>query len=356
MNWKAYLICLLAPLIFIAIMSAGRKMASRYIDPALPFIWLIAAIGLMGIINSLSSLISPARAPTARVAFYALAGILIIGTMAVSFANIAPAYDIYFNFLIGGPAGASRLISVGSDVGIKEAVEYLKAHARDEDSIFTVGTSSEFRYYWEHEEPRPAHTVLINRTTPQHADWLVIPLSHKIRLLADEEIRLARGFLNVYSATKCGVDFLDIYRLEDKPATESQSYPAEDLRTALGMAVADGGAENGKAVKGEAGGRKGLLVRGPYARYAPGCWRAAFRLKASSAAADSLICRLSVTGLSTNDLLNSIDLRMKDFGNSGGYKEFHLDFCTDRVRRLQFCVEFPGTADLWVDRVTVLKR
>jgi len=355
-RWDSYLICFLAGLIFIAVMSAGRKMASRYIDPALPFLCVLEAIGLMGIINSLSSLIPPERAPTARVAFHALAGILIIGTMAVSFTNIAPEYDIYFNFLIGGPAGASRLISVGSEVGIKEAVEYLKAHARDEDSICAVGTSAEFRYYWEHEEPPPARTVLINRTTPENADWLVIPLSQRVRLLADEELRLARGSSKVYSLHKCGVDFLDIYRVEDKPAAESRSYPAENLKTALGMVVADGGAENGKAVKGNAGGRKGLVVRGPYPRYAQGCWRAVFRLKAGSAAADSPICRLSVTGLSTSDVLNSVDLRMEDFGNSGGYKEFHLDFCTDRVRRLQFCVEFPGAADLWVDRVAVLKR
>jgi len=355
-RWDAYLMCLLAPLIVITVMSAGHKMASRYIDPAVPFLCLITAIGFMGIISALSTLVSPERAPGARGAIHALVAFSLIITMIIPLMNTAPAYDIYCNFLIGGPAGASRIISIGSELGIREAVEYLKSHARDEDSICGAGISAELRHYWEHEEPRPERTVLINRTTPQHADWLVIPLSYKMRFPADEELRVARGSSKVYSVTRCGVDFLDIYRINDTPVTERQSYPAEDLRTSLGTIVPDADAAHGKAVKGEVGGQKGILVHGPYARYSRGCWRAVFRLKARAAAADSPICHLSVTGLSAKDAISSIDLRMKEFGSADSYQEFPVDFCTDRVRRLQFCVEFTGIADLWVDRVTVLKR
>ncbi len=355
-GWDAYLMGLLAPLILVAIMSAGRKMASRYIDPAIPFICLIAAVGFVGVIKALSSLPLIERSLWARCAVRAAAASALIISMIVPLTNVAPAYDIYCNLFIGGPAGASSIISIGTEVGKKEAAEYLKANARDEDSIVTAGSSAEFRHYWDHEQPPSELKVLIDRTTIEHADWLVLPLSHRVRHLADADLRRVHNIRKAYSVTKCGVDFLDIYKLNDTPETGNRSYAAADLRTPLGTLVTDGDASNGKAVKTKEGGQKGVLIRGPHARYAQGCWRAVFRLKAGKAAVDAPICRLSVTGLSLKEVIRSIDLRANGLGTGSGYREFPVDFCTERIRRLQFCVESNAIAPLWVDGVTVLKR
>jgi hypothetical protein len=354
-GWEACLLGLLAPLVLIAIMSAGRKMAYRYIDPAIPFICLIAAIGFTGVVQALASLPSIERFSGARLAVRAVAASCLAISMVVPLVRVAPAYDIYCNLFIGGPAGASRVISIGPEVGKREAVEYLKAHARDEDSIVTGGSLAEFRYYWEHEQPRPEQRVLFDRTTIEYADWLVLPLSHRVRRLPNADLTRARNPLKVYSVMKCGVDFLDVYKLDDTPVTENRSYAAADLKTPLGTIVPDGDAESGSAVKAEAGEPKGAFVRGPNARYSRGCWRAVFRLKAGDVAGDAPLCRLSVAGLSAEEVIRAVDLRADEFG-AGGYREFPVDFCIDRNRRLQFCVESSGTAPLWVDRVTVLKR
>ncbi|MEJ2745174.1 MAG: glycosyltransferase family 39 protein, partial [bacterium] len=354
-GWDAHLMCLLAPIVLIAVMSVGRKMASRYVDPAIPFVCLIASIGFTGVIRAVSTLPSVERSPGVRRAVQVAAASCLVVSMVVPLVNVAPAYDIYCNLFIGGPAGASGIISIGPEMGKKEAVEYLKSRVRDEDSIVTAGALAEFRYYWEHEQPRPACEVLIDRTSIEYADWLVLPLGHRVRHLRNTDLRRARNPLKVYSVMKCGVDFLDVYKLDDAPVTENRSYAAADLKTKWGSLIIDKDAGNGNAVKAEGNGQRGLLIHGPNARYSKGCWRAVFRLKAAAVAADRPLCRLSVTGASEKETIRSIDLRANEFGNGDGYVEFPLDFCIDRIRRIQFCVESNAIAPVWVDGVTVLK-
>jgi 4-amino-4-deoxy-L-arabinose transferase-like glycosyltransferase len=350
-GWSAHFLSFLASLIFIIAMSLTHKMAIRYIAPAFPFICLLSAVGLMGIIDARA-----VRRLLGQVPLHALAGILIACACVIPLNNVAPYYDIYCNFLIGGPAGASRLVSIGYGVGTKEAVEYLKPRVKGEDSIAAVGISGEFRYYWEHEKPLPACAVLIDRAKPPHVDWLVIPLGHRMRLLAERELRLVEGLSKIHSVTMCGVDFIDIYKTEDKPVSENRSYEAGELKTGLGKEVIDGDARHGTALEGSVRGRSGMLIAGPCERYSPGCWRAVFRLKSGSAMGDAPVARLAVTGISTEDIVKSVNLTRGQFRERGVYQEFSVDFCIARPRRLQFCVSSMGTTDLLVDGVTVERR
>jgi hypothetical protein len=215
-GWSAHLLSLLAPLIFITAISLSHKMAIRYAAPAFPFIGLLSALGLTGMINAIAGG-RRAWCPT----LHALAGILIAFSCVLPLAHVAPYYDIYCNYFIGGPAGAARFMSIGYGVGPKEAVEYIKPRVRSGDSIYVVGLHGEFRYYWEHEGPGPACGVSINQTSPPHVDWLVIPLGHRMRGLADKELRLTPRRTKVHAVTKCGIDFLDIYRVEGVPVRES---------------------------------------------------------------------------------------------------------------------------------------
>ncbi len=207
-GWKGHLLSLLVSLLFITALSSSHKMAIRYSAPAYPFICLLAALGLTGLIDA----VAKGRGVSLRT-LHALAGIPVIISLVIPLARIAPYYDIYCNLLVGGPTGACRYISIGHGVGAREAVEYLKPRVRRGESIYVVGLQGEFCYYWDYEGPRPVGGVLINKTKPPHVNWLVVPLGHRMRGLADEELRLTPDRTKVYAVTKCGVDFLDVYRI-----------------------------------------------------------------------------------------------------------------------------------------------
>jgi len=211
---RGYLLCLIASVMFITIMSLGHKMAFRYIAPVIPCLCLISASGLAGIMNCLPALALPGRA-----ALRSAIVLPLIASLIVPLVTVAPSYGIYCNFLVGGPAGASHLISLGFGVGTKEAVAYLKAHAKSGDSIFAVGIAGDFRYHWAHDPPAAPPDVLINAAIPSHGDWLVIPLGHRMRNPSIEKFLQTHTPKKVYTVTKCGVGFVDIYRLGYEPAS-----------------------------------------------------------------------------------------------------------------------------------------
>jgi len=204
---RGYLLCLIASVVFITIMSMGHKMAFRYIAPVLPCLCVIAACGLEEIMGC-----PPALACRRGASFRITTALLLITSLIIPLVTIAPSYSIYCNFLVGGPAGASRLISLGFGVGTKEAAAYLKAHAKSGESIFTVGISGDFRYHWGHDPPSPPLGVLINVAKPPDVDWLVIPLGHRTRNPRIEKFLRTHTPEKVYTVTKCGVSFVDIYR------------------------------------------------------------------------------------------------------------------------------------------------
>ncbi|MEI6634167.1 MAG: glycosyltransferase family 39 protein [Chlamydiota bacterium] len=219
-GWDACLMSLLAPLVFITAMSFGNKMAARYIDPALPFLCLIAGLGIEGILNALDAAVARGRAPSSFPTWRAVSGVIVAGLCALPLLYIAPYYDIYCSPLMGGPAGVSRMVSTGFGVGTKEAVRYLKANARKGETIFAAGISGEFRFHWERDTPRAAFTPRINRENPSTVDWLVIPLAHKDRSVERESVREAAKLRRAHAISICGVDFVEIYR-RDRPSTDA---------------------------------------------------------------------------------------------------------------------------------------
>lgn len=216
----ACLMILLVPLVFVAAMSFGNKMAARYIDPALPFLCLIAGLGLEGGLDALQAAAARCRAPSAFPMWRAAAGGIVAGLCALPLLRIAPYYDIYCSSLTGGPAGVSRMVSTGFGVGTKESVRYLKANAREGETIFAAGISGEFSFHWEHDAPRAAFTPRINREKPSTVDWLVIPLAHKNRSMEREAVREAAKLRRVHAIALCGVDFVEIYR-RGRPSTDA---------------------------------------------------------------------------------------------------------------------------------------
>lgn len=210
---RGYLLSLIASAVFIGVMSMGHKMAFRYVAPALPFLCFISACGFMSVMKYVSTMTLPRR----TIAYAAIVLPLTI-SLVVPLVMIAPSYSIYCNFLVGGPSGAARIISLGFGVGTKEAVAYLKKHAKSGDDIFAVGVGGDFRYHWQNDYPPPPGGVSINKAMPPDVDWLVVPLGHRMRNQKIDRFLQIHAPEKVYSATKCGVDFVDVYRYSGKPA------------------------------------------------------------------------------------------------------------------------------------------
>jgi hypothetical protein len=243
------------------------------------------------------------------------------------------------------------MVSLGTGVGSKETAAYLKCHARDDDSIYATTIHGEFRWHWLHDEPRVAPRVLVNRTKPPHVDWVVFPLADRFRP-QNEALRALDGKCpRVWAMSLCGVNFMEIYRVEDPPETTGRVYEAEELKTDSGTQAVDNAASAGVAVKGTG---KGALLYGPWERYAPGAWRAVFRVKERGAG--NAPTRFSVAGISKGEVFGSREARAGDFTTSDAYRDIPVDFTLAAPRRIQFCVDRLGSGDGWVDRVTVERR
>jgi len=213
-GWCFSLLCIIAPSFYIIFMSMGHKMAIRYIDTAMPFICLLGGVGLTGISEELRRLGLWGSVPHAASVFQLLGIFLVVGSLLLPLRAVAPDYGIYCNFIIGGPQGAASRITIGTYTGTKESVEYLKSEAQPGDSIFVVGAGGVFRYYWEHDEPRNVPAVRIDQVGASESDWLMVPLGHRMRGLANKELRSTPHRRKVYSFTKCGVEWIDVYHLD----------------------------------------------------------------------------------------------------------------------------------------------
>lgn len=351
-RWPAVLLLVVVPAVYLASMSMGHKMAIRYADGVFPFLCALAGVGLAEAVEALGRVPAVSRGGRRTAAAPLLAGIAVAAFLVPPLLAVAPDYEMYCNFIVGGPAGAARLISIGFGAGINDAAAYLKARAADDDAVGVVGFHPEFIYHWEHDPPKPPPGVLIGRTAPPHLDWLVVPLGHRMRGLAAGALRGTPRRTLAHSVEKCGVDVVDIYRVEDPPHSSPQRYRPDRLLTACGTRVADPLSPSRAAVASTAG-RKGMLAYGPFERFAAGRWRATFSLASGAAAPDAAVARLSIAGVSPGDVVQSAALRRRDFMRSDGYRNFAVDFRLQRAHRLQFCVDDPGATDLRVGEVRV---
>ncbi|MEI6634590.1 MAG: glycosyltransferase family 39 protein [Chlamydiota bacterium] len=350
-RWRALLLCLVAPIGFIAAMAVGNKMAVRYIAPAFPFLCLLAGAGLVAAADAAAHLFTPTRRAHARIAAQAAVGFIVAASCIVPLVRVFPYPDIYCNILAGGPAGASRMVSFGVGVGSKEAAAYLKGLAKSDDSIFATTIHGEFRYHWLHDTPRVSTRVLVNRTKPPHVDWVVFPLADTFKR-QDESLRALDGKCpRVWAMTLCSVNFVEIYRVEDPPQTTGRVYEAEGLESDTGSQVVDNNAGESVAVRGLG---RGAVLYGPWERYAPGAWRAVFRVKERGAG--NAATRLSVTGISKQEVFGSGEAPAGDSPPSDDYRDVPVDFTLAAPRRIQFCVDSLGPGERWVDRVTVERR
>jgi hypothetical protein len=117
------------------LMTIGEKKQDRYFLPVYPWFDLIAAFGLLWLANLLISSFVPSASGTApsrfRRAQYPIAILLAIIVVAngLLVATSYPYYFTYYNPLLGGIQGASRVLTIGWGEGLDLAADYLNKKA-----------------------------------------------------------------------------------------------------------------------------------------------------------------------------------------------------------------------------------
>jgi hypothetical protein len=146
-----------------------------------------------------------------------------------------------------------------------------------------------------------------------------------------------------------------VYQLEE--GLGHLAYEAESLQYDVGAVVEDAEASWGEALHADGETEKGFLCYGPYDRLASGEYQVWFRLKASNVGTnETVIAVLDVAADEGQTPLARRRLRVKDFGAGGTYRQFRVDFRNPRAQPLEFRTYFTGQAELWLDRVEVLRQ
>lgn len=148
-------------------------------------------------------------------------------------------------------------------------------------------------------------------------------------------------------ADRVYVSFLD----QRAPAP---AYEAEELLRQSGEVRGDPDASGGLAVYVPAGSADTYPAMGPYRRYPPGRYEAAFRVKLDAAVpATGEVAVLDVSADRGRRQLTARAVTPGSLSPPGRYHEIRLPFSVDRAAVLEFRVLHRGRAGLWIDRVTV---
>ncbi|GAB4543522.1 MAG: hypothetical protein Kow0063_36760 [Anaerolineae bacterium] len=114
-------------LLFTIFMTLGGKRSNRYILPAWPALYLLAAVGLHQITTRNTQHLHRAPVPSsgmAQVQVYVIRSVLLLLLIVPALAYY-PYYLTYFNPLLGGPLTAPRLVKIGWGEGLDQAGRWL---------------------------------------------------------------------------------------------------------------------------------------------------------------------------------------------------------------------------------------
>ena len=110
---------LIFAVLFIVFMTVGGKRSNRYILPAWPALYLLAATGL-----AQASSLKTQNAK--RITHYLIIGVVLL-LLVLPVLATHPYYFSYFNPLLGGPLTAPRLVKIGWGEGLDQAGYWLDA-------------------------------------------------------------------------------------------------------------------------------------------------------------------------------------------------------------------------------------
>jgi len=119
-------------------MSLVAKKSERYILPVFLALDILAAYGLVGVLNLLRG-IKSVKGTLAHILIAIIGSSLVLGQAWYLFQNLSSHYGSYYNPLFGGAPVAAQLVTVGFGEGHKEIADYidsLPGHERMWVSVF----------------------------------------------------------------------------------------------------------------------------------------------------------------------------------------------------------------------------
>ena len=127
---------------FLAQMSLSATKMERYILPIFPFIEILAALGFVSTINQFL------RHNDKNIPIYIFSVLFIPLFFSIHLFPLHPNYHSFYNFLLGGPASASKILPIGFGEGLKEAALYLNKKEKAEHLVVTSWYGNEFATYF----------------------------------------------------------------------------------------------------------------------------------------------------------------------------------------------------------------
>lgn len=188
-----------------------NKKQERYLAPAFPLINIVAAAGLIQILNALPRIL-PGRAAWQRwVKRHALPMALIIITLLQGIALVRsyPYYLTYYNPLLGGVRGAERMVTIGWGEGLDLAAAYFNQKPNAEQLRVSSWYQSTFAPFFKGQ----AISYSQEKGKALAGDYVVFYVNQWQRRFPDEEFY--RYFETRYEPEKIipinGVDYVAIY-------------------------------------------------------------------------------------------------------------------------------------------------
>jgi hypothetical protein len=182
--------------LFVAFMTLGGKRSNRYLLPAWPALYLLAALGLARV-----AAVWPAvqRRGVVRTAAGILLALLLIAPIVAAY----PYYLSYYNPLLGGPLSAPQVVKIGWGEGLDQVGRWLEtrpdAHALRVGSPYASALS-------------PFYTGRISDVTEGQLDYVVL---YRKQLQEGDPspvfLRYFQAETPLYTVRLAGIDYAWVY-------------------------------------------------------------------------------------------------------------------------------------------------
>ncbi len=216
--WKKYgftaLSFLLSALLIVVLFSLSMKKMDRYILPAMVYLDVVSAMGILALFSSL-----PWNLKFSREAFLPLLMVISVILQVVLVVQVYPYYHSYYNPLLGGLEKAQDVMMVGWGEGLNEAGEYLNSRPANTKYMKVFAWYSAMFDY---------HFLAISREIPIsgeiddalwneiiQADYVVIYLSQLQRISGQRLLEFLEDEQPEYTVLIRDVEYVWVYNMAE---------------------------------------------------------------------------------------------------------------------------------------------
>jgi len=200
------------------LMTVGEKKQERYFLPVYPWLNLLGAAGLVGLANYLWLLIKsrrPAQPPSNRpITPYPLplTGLLLAIILLINgylLAQNFPYYFTYYNPLVGGPAAAANILTIGWGEGLDLAANYLNNQVNPSQTRVSSWYQSTFAPFYK----GPAISYSKEKGKALAGDYVIFYVNQTQRQFPDEIMfdYFTRRFNPQQVISLQGIDYAWVY-------------------------------------------------------------------------------------------------------------------------------------------------